>query len=156
MGQSLTMNPGKYNYDEIMFGSFQRLCSFPSHSSIDLHVIAVRLPYHNTVKGLANSGQYFMDNAIHHRRRPINGCLAYPVVCSRLDCINSWPIPKFGHGTGYMLEIMLWLPVRQRIEYRVASLVWRCQLDIAPIYLIGLTLCRSVSGITSGRSLPSH
>jgi len=34
-------------------------------------------------------------------------------------------IPKIGHVTGYMLEDLRWLPVRQRIEYRVASLVWR-------------------------------
>ena len=52
-------------------------------------------------------------------------------------------IPKFGHVTGYMLEVLRWLPVRQRIEYRVASLVWRCQLGIAPIYLIiFVDLCR--------------
>src|SRR6218665_3620451 len=54
-----------------------------------------------------------------------------------------------------MLEVLRWLPVRQRIEYKVASLLWRCQLGIAPIYLIDL--CRSVSGIASasGRSLRS-
>ena len=52
-----------------------------------------------------------------------------------------------------MLEVLRWLPVRQSIEYRVASLVWRCQLGIAPIYLIDV--CRSVSGIASGRSLRS-
>jgi len=43
--------------------------------------------------------------------------------------------------------------VRQRIEYRVASLVWQCQLGIASNYLIDL--CRSVSGIARGRSLRS-
>ena len=52
-----------------------------------------------------------------------------------------------------MLEVLYWLTDRQRIEYRVASLVWRCQLGIAPIYLTDL--CRSVSGIASGRSLRS-
>ena len=51
------------------------------------------------------------------------------------------------------MEVLGWLPVRQRIEYRVASLVWRCQLGIAPIYLIDLF--RSVSGIASGRSIRS-
>src|SRR6218665_2651167 len=39
-----------------------------------------------------------------------------------------------------MLEVLHCLPVRQRIEYTVASLVWQCQLGIAPIYLIDL--CR--------------
>src|SRR6218665_4182215 len=62
-------------------------------------------------------------------------------------------IPKFGQLAGYMLKVLRWLPVRQRIEYRVASFVWRFQLDIAPIYLTDL--CRSVSGIASGCSLRS-
>src|SRR6218665_859930 len=40
--------------------------------------------------------------------------------------------------------VLHWLPIRQRIEYRVASMVWRCQLGLAPTYLIDL--CRPVSG----------
>jgi len=51
------------------------------------------------------------------------------------------------------VEVLRWLPVRQRIEYRDASLVWRCQSGIAPIYLIDL--CRSVSGVASSSSLSS-
>ena len=62
-------------------------------------------------------------------------------------------IPKFSHVSNYMLEVLHWLPVRQRIEYRVASLVWRCQLGLAPTYL--LDLCRPVSGTRSSRSLRS-
>src|SRR6218665_1803980 len=27
-------------------------------------------------------------------------------------------IPKFGHVSSYMLEVLHWLPIRQRIEYR--------------------------------------
>src|SRR6218665_3652644 len=52
-----------------------------------------------------------------------------------------------------MLEVLHWLPIRQRMEYRVASLVWRCQLGLAPIYLIDL--CRPVSGSRSSRCLRS-
>src|SRR6218665_3455732 len=62
-------------------------------------------------------------------------------------------IPKFGHVSSYMVEVLHWLPIRQRIEYRVASLVWRCQLGLAPTYLIDL--CRPVSGSRSSRSLRS-
>src|SRR6218665_545503 len=51
----------------------------------------------------------------------------------------------------YMLEVLHWLPIRQRIEYRVASMVWRCQLCLSPTYLIDL--CRPVSGSRSSRSL---
>src|SRR6218665_2562615 len=43
-----------------------------------------------------------------------------------------------------MLDILHWLPTRQRIEYRMAALVWRCLLGLAPTYLVelfGPTLC---------------
>src|SRR6218665_1028727 len=43
-----------------------------------------------------------------------------------------------------MFDVLHWLPVRQRIEYRVVSLVWQCQLGLAPAYLIDLF--RPVSG----------
>ena len=52
-----------------------------------------------------------------------------------------------------MLDVLHWLPVRQRIQYRVVSLVWRCQLGLAPAYL--RDLCRPVSGIQGSRSLRS-
>ena len=62
-------------------------------------------------------------------------------------------LPKFGHVTNYMLEVLHWLPVRQRIEYRISSLIWRCQLGLAPSYL--LDLCRPVLSARTGRSLRS-
>ena len=52
-----------------------------------------------------------------------------------------------------MLDVLHWLPVRQRIQYRVVSLVWRCQLGLAPAYL--RDLCRPVSGAQGSRSLHS-
>ena len=62
-------------------------------------------------------------------------------------------IPKFGHVSNYMLETLHWLPIRQRIAYRIASLVWRCQLGLAPSYL--RDLCSPVSGAQGSRSLRS-
>src|SRR6218665_1509579 len=35
-------------------------------------------------------------------------------------------IPKFGHVSQYMLDVLYWLTAEQRISYRIASLVWRC------------------------------
>ena len=58
-----------------------------------------------------------------------------------------------GHVSSYMLEVLHWLPIRQPIEYRVASMVWRCQLGLVPTYLIDL--CRPVSGSRISRSLRS-
>src|SRR6218665_2909339 len=44
-------------------------------------------------------------------------------------------IPKFGHVSKYMLDVLHWLPAEQRISYRVVSMVWRCLLGLAPLYL---------------------
>src|SRR6218665_3699490 len=52
-----------------------------------------------------------------------------------------------------MLDVLHWLPFRQRIQYRVVSLVWRCQLGLALAYLIDL--CRPVSGAQGRRPLRS-
>src|SRR6218665_3549333 len=59
----------------------------------------------------------------------------------------------FGHVSSYMLEVLHWLPIWQCIEYRVASMVWLCQLGLAPTYLINL--CQPVSGSRSSCSLRS-
>src|SRR6218665_80594 len=53
----------------------------------------------------------------------------------------------------FTLDVLHWLPVRQRIQHRVVSLVWRCQRGLAPTYLIDL--CRPVSGARGRRSLLS-
>src|SRR6218665_2200520 len=44
-----------------------------------------------------------------------------------------------------MLNVLHWHLVRPRIQYRVASLVLRCQLGLAPAYL--MDLCRPVSAL---------
>ena len=62
-------------------------------------------------------------------------------------------IPRFHHVSNYMLQVLHWLPIRQRIDYRIASLVWRCNLGLAPTYL--LDLCRPVSESRGSRTLRS-
>ena len=49
-------------------------------------------------------------------------------------------IPKYDRVARYMSDILDWLPVRQRIEYGVVSLVWRCKLALALTYLIDLSV----------------
>ena len=44
-------------------------------------------------------------------------------------------IPKFGHVSQYMHDVLHWLPAEQRISYRIASLVWHCLVGLAPVYL---------------------
>src|SRR6218665_2041631 len=55
-------------------------------------------------------------------------------------------VPKYASISGYMRDTLRWLPIRQRIFYRVAVLVWHCLIGFAPVYL--QELCRPV--LTSG------
>src|SRR6218665_4010756 len=62
-------------------------------------------------------------------------------------------IPKYDHISSYLRDILRWLPARQRIDYRVAALVWRCLLGLAPAYLV--ELCGPTQSARSSRSLRS-
>ena len=62
-------------------------------------------------------------------------------------------IPKYASVSSYMRDTLHWLPISQRIEYRIASLVWRCLLGCAPTYLV--ELCRPVSVVLARRALRS-
>ena len=53
----------------------------------------------------------------------------------------------------YMRDTLHWLPIAQRISYRIAVLVWRCLLGSAPGYLC--ELCRPVSSLPRCRALRS-
>ena len=50
-----------------------------------------------------------------------------------------------------MRDVFHWLPIAERICFRMVSLVWRSLLGIAPIYLS--ELCSSVSVVPARRSL---
>ena len=52
-----------------------------------------------------------------------------------------------------MQEVLHWLPCPQRIYFRISSLVWRCLLGEAPLYL--RELCCPVSSCDNRRSLRS-
>src|SRR5688572_4812114 len=62
-------------------------------------------------------------------------------------------IPKFGHVTAFMRDVLHWLPIPQRIVYRLSALVWRCLLGSAPVYL--QELCRSTLEVQGRRALRS-
>ena len=52
-------------------------------------------------------------------------------------------VPKFGHISDFMQDTLHWLPVRQRILYRLSSIACRCVLGIAPTYLMDLFILTS-------------
>src|SRR6218665_788333 len=52
-----------------------------------------------------------------------------------------------------MLDVLHWLPVQQRIHYRISSIIWHCVLGNAPSYLLELFILTSAcSGRRSLRS----
>src|SRR6218665_3904646 len=52
-----------------------------------------------------------------------------------------------------MRDVLHWLPVQQRIHYRISSIVWHCVIGNAPSYLLELfILTSSCSGRRSLRS----
>ena len=85
---------------------------------------------------------------------------------SRLGCLDQvfrsaahliGHIPKFAHVSSFMSDVLHWLPIEQRIEYRIAALVWRCSLGVAPSYLRELSCpvlsargCRSLRSSEQG------
>src|SRR6218665_1547165 len=44
-------------------------------------------------------------------------------------------IPRTGHVSAYMLDVLHWLPLQQRIMFRIGAMVWRCILGLVPAYL---------------------
>src|SRR6218665_135854 len=44
-------------------------------------------------------------------------------------------IPRTGHVSAYMLDVLHRLPLQQRIIFRIGALVWRYILGLAPAYL---------------------
>ena len=95
--------------------------------------------------------------------------LVHAFVCSRLDYCSSLyvglpqvrlnslvrvlrsaarlvgGISRFAHVSAFMRDDLHWLPLQQRIAYRVSSIAWRCILSQAPSYLCELFTPVSVS-----------
>src|SRR6218665_1442400 len=62
-------------------------------------------------------------------------------------------MPKFSHITAYMHDVLYWLPISQRIQYRITALFSRCVLRCAPSYL--RDLCCPVTVLAARRVLRS-
>src|SRR6218665_24058 len=52
-------------------------------------------------------------------------------------------VPKFDHISDFMPDTLHWLPLWQRILYRLYSIVLHCILDTAPTYLLYLFILTS-------------
>jgi len=56
---------------------------------------------------------------------------------------------KFDHSSRVLCDRLHWLPVEQRIQYKLCLLVYKAQCGLAPQYLVDV--CQPVSAV-SGRS----
>src|SRR6218665_2836223 len=62
-------------------------------------------------------------------------------------------LSKFSSITAYMRDVLHWLPISERIQYRITAMVSRCVLGCAPSYL--RDLCCPVSVLAACRVLSS-
>src|SRR6218665_1477738 len=86
----------------------------------------------------------------------------HSTLASLLGCIErvirtaarlTGGIPRTGHVSAYMLDVLHWLPLQQRIMFRIGAMVWRCILGLAPAYL--RDLCHPTPGTRGCSSLRS-
>ena len=102
--------------------------------------------------------------------------LVHAFVCSRLDYCSSLyaglplfrlnyldrifrsaarlvgRIPRYGHVSKFMLDDLHWLPLQQRIQFRLSCIAWRCVQALAPSYLCELFAVPATLGRRSLRS----
>ena len=86
--------------------------------------------------------------------------LMWPIFISS-DCKQSHFTTYCGDGCTkvattslrWALRDLHWLPVRQRIKYKLAMIVYKCRHGLAPVYLVND--CQAISAIASKRHLRS-
>ena len=78
-----------------------------------------------------------------------NGCFQHKWM---VMMVNE-PVSKFDTVSAAICDELHWLPIRKRIQFKIALLVWHCIIGVAPKYLI--ELCHSVSSSSGRQSLRS-
>src|SRR6218665_1125095 len=96
-------------------------------------------------KLVQNRITYFMDGLLQRDASAIMN----RVLRSAARLIGR--VSKFDHISAYMRDVLHWLPLRQRIEFRVSVLVWYSLIGQAPAYLTDL--CRPSLSARSTRHL---
>ena len=113
-------------------------------SSLSLHaittlvhaLICTRVDFGNALYiGLSCSNTHKLQSILNAAARLIGG------------------IPKFAHISGFIRDSLHWLPIQQRVQFKILSLMRNCLAGTAPSYL--RSLCTLVSSLPSRPSLRS-
>ena len=124
---------------------FYHLCQLRSiRSSLSLHaittlihaLICTRVDFGNAAYiGLSASNTHKLQSILNAAARLIGG------------------IPKFSHISGYIRDTLHWLPIQQRVQFKILSLMRNCLVGVAPSYL--RYFCTFVSSLPARASLRS-
>ena len=90
-----------------------------------------------------NSLLFGISDCLLKKLQRVQNAAARLVTCTR----------KFDHVTPLLRDTLHWLPIKQRIQYKLAMLVFKCQIGAAPQYLT--ELCVPVSSLPGRRQLRS-
>ena len=113
-------------------------------SSLSLHaittlihaLICTRVDFGNAAYiGLSASNTHKLQSILNAAARLIGG------------------IPKFSHISGYIRDTLHWLPIQQRVQFKILSLMRNCLVGVAPSYL--RSFCTFVSSLPARASLRS-
>src|SRR6218665_166406 len=74
-------------------------------------------------------------------------------IYSQCCCPSYRGIPKFSHSSSFIRTSLHWLHIRQRIQFKICSLMRNCLSGSAPQYL--KAYCIPVSSIPSSSTLRS-
>ena len=142
LDQELTMSAHINNVSRSCFYHLRQLRtirrSLPNHAIRTLvqALICTRIDFGNAIfAGLSVANLSKLQSILNSAARLIGG------------------IPKFSHISSFIRNTLHWLPIAQRIQFKILSIMRNCVAGSAPLYLIDL--CTPVSSLPGRSALRS-
>jgi len=113
--------------------SIQRSLPFEARRALVTAFVASRVDYCNAVfYGVAKKTIHRLQTCLNAAARLVTG------------------VGKYSHITPVMRDILHWLPIEQRIVFKIATLAFDCVRKLCPAYFNGI--CSPLSAVVGGRS----